>query len=147
MKINHLALENLKDVGWTEGRNVDISSYVEVLVKDGYIVPEKCKDFLREFGGLSGKMNKYAGRGWVTLFHFDPIVAIGNVYRDRFSEYEDFVGETITLVGESDNNHIALGVSDSGKFLGGFDDDLFIFGENIAEGLNTLFCGGPARIK
>jgi SUKH-3 immunity protein len=147
MKINYLARKNLMDAGWAEGRNIDISSYVDALIKDGYVVPEKCEAFLKEFGGLSGSMNKYASRGWVTLFHFDPIVAIGNVYRDRFSEYEDIFGESITLVGESDNNHLALGISKSGKFLGGFDDDIFIFGESIEDGLNTLFCGNPVKLN
>lgn len=46
------ALAVLREAGWSEDRQIDITPYVEMLEKEGNVVFPVVTDFLRRFGGL-----------------------------------------------------------------------------------------------
>lgn len=49
----------LMDSGWNEERNVDITEFIEAYNKYGYDMPDKVKEVLSAFGGLTLKIPDY----------------------------------------------------------------------------------------
>lgn len=50
--MKYIVKKILTSSGWYEGRNTDISEYMEWYAGEGYVPPDTVKRFLREFGGL-----------------------------------------------------------------------------------------------
>ena len=125
-------------MSWSESRKVDPTPFVVALEKEGYRVFPLALSFIENFGGLCGKKPGYRVNGSWKEVHFDPRRAIQNVYRERVVDYESRVGESLVLVGESDDMHMALLISETGRMLAGYDDELFLLGDDPIEGLNAL---------
>jgi hypothetical protein len=138
MKIEKQALDILQSMSWSESRRIDPAPFVAALEEEGYYVFPLAVSFIENFGGLSGKKPGYRIQESWKEVHFDPCRAIQNIYRERVVEYESRTGESLVTIGESDNMHMTLLISETGRMLAGYDDELFLLGNNPIEGLNAL---------
>jgi hypothetical protein len=138
MKMDEDAVEILRSMSWSESRRVDPAPFIVALEQEGYRVFSSAVSFIENFGRLSGKKPGYRIHESSKDVHFDPRRAVRNIYRERVIEYESRVGESLVVVGESDNMHMTLLISESGRLLAGCDDELFLLGNDTIEGLNAL---------
>lgn len=129
----------LSDLGWCPNRHVDPSLYLSSLSGDGYEQFPQISEFLANFGGLDGLMPTFRKEGEYERIHFNPTEAVGNVYREKVSTYESRVGEQLAVVGEAYNGHLSLLLSSNGRLFGAYDDYLCLLGNNVIEGIATLF--------
>ncbi len=140
MGLNVRSIKALTAISWSEDRRVDPSFWLDFLEKEeGYAIFEAAENFLRRFGGLEGTVP--ASLSSVEKVHFNPIKAAETIYRDRVITYEERVKERLVIVGESNNSHLTLMISESGRLFAGCDDYLFLLGDDELEGLNKLFSG------
>lgn len=140
MGLNVRSIKALTTMSWSEDRRVDPSSWLDFLEKEeGYAIFEAAENFLRRFGGLEGTAPESLSS--VEKVHFNPIKAAETIYRDRVIAYEERAKERLVIVGESNNSHLTLMISESGRLFAGYDDYLFLLGDDELEGLNKLFSG------
>ncbi|KAJ6089469.1 SUKH-3 immunity protein [Penicillium canescens] len=102
----------LRNAGWIPGRKVDIGEMRRRLEESGFIVNEAAEHFLSEFGGLVFDISGSGISRARERFILDPLLAIGE--DDRFAEWSETVGETLTPIGELDYRFF-LGISESGE--------------------------------
>lgn len=138
MEINDEAKKILHSMSWSDRRHNDPSIYAEALKEEGYDVFPEALSFFSRFGGLEGKKPASRVPNAYESIHFNPIKAASTIYRERVSAYEQRVNERLVVVGESNNRHFVILISESGRMFSAFDDDLFLLGENQSDGLNTL---------
>lgn len=139
MRIDKQAFDILQSMSWSEARRIDPAPFIAALEEEGYRVFPAAVSFIERFGGLSGKKPGYRIHDSWKEIHFDPRRTIQNIYRERVVEYECRIGEPLVAVGESDNMHMTLLISETGRMLAGYDDELFLLGNDPIEGLNALF--------
>jgi hypothetical protein len=139
MKFEKPTSDFLRQMHWSEDRTIDTHSYLRRLSEDGYTSTPPIETFLESFGGLEGMMPAHVENAILERIHFDPVEAIGNVYRERVATYEERVGEPLVVVGEAYNSHLTLMLSATGRMYGGYDNFLCLLGNNAAEALVALF--------
>jgi len=139
MHVNLATKKLLTSLGWSEDRYSDATPYLKVLASDGYPDFFAARSFLENFGGLRGVVPAFKAAGKFDSIHFDPALAIENVYRERVEEYEKRIHEDLVVVGEAYNAHLTLLLSRSGRFFGASDDYLCWIGDNAAEAMNNIF--------
>lgn len=138
MSLSVRSINALTAISWSEDRCVDPSSWLDFLEKEeGYAIFEAAENFLRRFGDLEGTVPESLSS--VEKVHFNPIKAAETIYRERVITYEERVKERLVIVGESNNSHLTLMISESGRLFAGHDDYLFLLGDDELEGLNKLF--------
>jgi len=138
MQLSQLTRNILENAGWSPLRKIDIKSYEEALLADGYQINDSVRNFLSEFGGLEINHPAYRVQGEEDKSHFDPIRAIGGIYHETVEEYEKRVGENLVVIGEGYNGHLVFLISESGKVFGAYDDYLTLLGNNIIEALEAI---------
>lgn len=139
MKISKKVIESLEKSSWDSYRNIDITVYEEALKSEGYKLNEKIIKFLKQFGGMEIIVPAFRRPSDIDKIYFDPIKAINGIYRGNVIDYEERVGESMVVVGETYNEQLVILMTESGKFYVAFDDFLAKLGENIYEALDT-FC-------
>lgn len=130
----------LMNAGWIPGRQVDISELRRRLEEFGFIVNEAAEHFLSEFGGLVFNISGSGVSRARERFVLDPLLAIGE--DDRFAEWSETVGETLTPIGELDSRYF-LGMSESGEIYS-IETWLGSFGLG-KQALENLILGVAAR--
>ncbi|WP_137940525.1 SUKH-3 domain-containing protein [Chitinivorax sp. B] len=138
MKYSVIIENSLISTGWFPGRRVDVEGVIGKLKNEGYPAGSAVKVFLEEFGGLSGMHKGYRGDDWEE-FHFDPIIAMEGIFRERVIDYELRFGDGLTPIGEAYNQHLVLLISEKGAMLGAYDDYLCVLGESVEIGFQALF--------
>ena len=153
MEITGRALSFLKKYGWSADRNVDISEYVNLLEKNGYIVFDCVKEFLRNFGGLYlmpseswsdvyKKENKdAAGYDLRSCYvHFD-VLAVPESHSDSScnKRYEARIWEKLVPIGETEIGYISLMMSETGRVFGVYEAYMGLYGNNYVEALETIY--------
>ena len=161
MEITGRALHFLRKYGWSEERNVDISEYVNLLEKNGYVVFDCVKEFLRNFGGLYlmpstnwsevyKKENK-DGAGYdlrACYVHFDVLV-VPEAHSDSScnKRYEARIGEKLVPIGQTEKGYISLMMSETGRVFGVYEAYMGLYGNNYVEALETIYWDrGPKEI-
>ena len=140
MKISGPAYKYLTTMGWSESRRVDSTQAISALEDDGYRLFPAAHEFLASLSGLEGDMPSFRSGGTERI-HFKPDSAILNIYRERVETYEQRVGESLVVIGEANNGHMVLLLSETGRMFGGNDDFLCELGSSMADGLRSLFEG------
>ncbi|WAS94882.1 SUKH-3 domain-containing protein [Nannocystis punicea] len=106
----------LRAAGWREGRDVGekISTWESLLKEsDNFELFTAARRALREFGDLSVRRTGPGRDRARSSFHLDPSLAAGE--GDRFEGYEQTLGERLFPLGEVDDGHAYLVISESGK--------------------------------
>lgn len=112
----------LAAAGWFEGRRVDVSEHVRLLIQEGYSPGEAVREFISEFEGLHLKCGE-------SELEFSTEKAVATTYRETVSRYEDRVQRTLTVVGVASGSHLVVMIDDSRRLWFGYDDFL-----SVAEG-------------
>lgn len=139
MKISNKVMEVLENSGWDSSRNIDTLIYEKALKSEGYKIYEPVLKFLKQFGGMEIIIPAFRRPDAIDKVYIDPIRAINGIYRGNVIEYEERVGESMAVIGETYNEQLVLLISESGKFYVAFDDFLAKLGDNVYEALDT-FC-------
>ncbi|GAB4024509.1 SUKH-3 domain-containing protein [Spirosoma gilvum] len=123
----------LADLGWTKGRNVDISKIKEHLSQTHYPLFNEVESFLEEFAFLKSSDGQTVS--------FDVINAEESV--DPLwiqDDYSKRIGtDNLCIIGQALNSHLALFMDDKGRIYGGYDDFLCLVGSSRYEALEKLY--------
>lgn len=139
--MDNKTIEILKNGGWTEKREIDLSSYKLAIENGGYIFTETLNEFLKSFGGLTVKHPHHQVPDVEDHFVIDPILGISETFKETVDEYEIRVGEKLTIIGLAFRGHMVLMMSVSGKIFAGFDETLIKLGDTPQDGLDALCLG------
>ncbi len=133
--IDEYVLDVLKKSGWNNERKQDISYWVRVLTKEGYIINDYAQSVLRELGDLQIRNASDKNHLGVTL-HFNPVNAASGEY-DRMDIFIEASGEEIFPIGECYDWVIYVGASKR-VYLGDWMS-LSIAGDTIEDFFNNIF--------
>ncbi len=89
---------------------------------DEYPINEQLCHFFQRFGGLTVTHPHYRSSGAVDYFMIDPIVGIRGTFKETVEEYENRIGEHLTLVGLAFRGHMVLLISNTVSMFAGFDE-------------------------
>ncbi|CAM2876862.1 SUKH-3 immunity protein [Hathewaya histolytica] len=78
--------------------------------------------------------------------YIDPIRGVNGIYRGNVLDYEERIGKSVVVIGETQNEQLVLLMSENGEFYVAFDDYLAKLGNNIYEVLDT-FCESKQPIE
>lgn len=133
--LDNYVLNILKNSGWQEGRNRDISSWVKILSEEGYSVNDYAKSVLKELGDLQIRTAGDKSHLGVSL-QFNPINAASGEY-DRMETFHKASKEELFPVGELFDWIVFVGSSKK-VYLGDWKS-LSIAGNSMEEFLNHIF--------
>jgi hypothetical protein len=136
----------LRAAGWREGRDVGekLSTWESLLQEsDKFELFAEARRALREFGELSVCRTGPGREGARSSFHLDPSLTAGEA--DRFEEYEQTLGEKLFPLGEVDEGHAYLVMSESGKtYL--LMDFLIYLAPTFEEAMEALIEGRRGKV-
>lgn len=133
--LDEYVLKVLKKSGWSDDRKQDITSCVEILSEEGYIINDYAESVLKELGGLQIRTSGNENHLGVTL-HFNPVVAASGEY-DRMEIFNAASNEELFPIGECYD--WVIYVSGSKKIYLGDWMSLSIAGNSIEEFFNNIF--------
>lgn len=133
--LDEYVLKVLKKSGWSDDRKQDISSWVEILSEEGYIINDYAESVLKELGGLQIRTTSNEKHLGVTL-HFNPVNAVSGEY-DRMEIFNAASNEELFPIGECYD--WVIYVSESKKIYLGDWMSLSIAGDTIEEFFNNIF--------
>ena len=144
--LTELAIQRLKEAGWTPGREVDISKIEEAYAKAGMVIPEPLRAFFKEFGflGISYDIQHIE----MESHYFSPLFDFYNYEREDFEHLFEVAYEiygTVYPVGSACRGNMTIYYHDDGCFylyMGG--GPLIRCGHSVESFLNGLF-GGEAQ--
>lgn len=133
--LDEYVLKVLKKSGWSDDRKQDITSWVEILSEEGYIINNYAESVLKELGGLQIRTSSNEYHLGVTL-HFNPVNAASGEY-DRMEIFNAASNEELFPIGECYD--WVIYVSESKKIYLGDWMSLSIAGDSIEEFFNNIF--------
>lgn len=133
--LDEYVLNILKKSGWSDDREQDITSWIQILSEEGYIVNDYAQSVLKELGNLQIRTSSDKKHLGVTL-HFNPVNAASGEY-DRMEIFNAASNEELFPVGECYDWVIYVGASKK-VYLGDWMS-LSIAGDTIEDFLNNIF--------
>ena len=133
--LDKYVLNVLKNHGWSEGRKRDITYWIRVLSKEGYIVNDYAQSVLEELGDIQMNTRGDQRHSGVQL-HFNPVNAASGEY-DRMEIFNAAAKEELFPIGEY--LYLTVYVGASKKVYLGDQMDLSIAGNSIEDFLNRIF--------
>jgi hypothetical protein len=128
--------------GWQEGRKVDTTGYEQVLIEEGFEIPNCAITLLQEFGGLRIVHPHAKVPRETDDFIFEAVKATFMSRADWVKEnYSRRVGKKLCSIGEASDAHMILAMSSDGEVFGGFDDFLCYVGSSGDDAIEA-FCSG-----
>lgn len=132
--------------GWQEGRKVDITRYKQVLIEEGFEIPNCVITLLQEFGGLRivHPHAKVPGKTDDFIFEIDKATCyhLGGLVKGNYSHR---IGKKLCIIGEACDAHMLLVMSDDGEVFAGFDDFLCYVGASGDDAIESLCSGRNLR--
>ncbi|MCM3700719.1 SUKH-3 domain-containing protein [Paenibacillus macerans] len=134
----------LQENGWSEGRIVDITPYLDSFQKDNIQPSPYALDILREFGNIEIRIKEsgLSGLDEFTELVIDP--RRGAVMSDEIQEFEEVIGEQLTPVGFFPRSDLDIFVSQSGEFyFAGTTEFMYItrLGRDFISAVECYFSG------
>ncbi|WHX31874.1 SUKH-3 domain-containing protein [Brevibacillus agri] len=131
----------LQKAGWFNGREVDISQYLDFLKDEEYYVFKGATDFLKEYGGLIIQFENPKRLDSYLTLNINPIDAASSIFREVSKRYERYCNESFVIVGEIPLMEMTWYISSSGTFYGGNDDFLIRLGDDFCQALHNIVSG------
>lgn len=131
-------LDLLKVSGWSEGRKIDISTWLELLMKEGYTPFPLAAQILSEFGDLRIDPRAHQTTAFLKgeCIDFNVIIAASGEY-DRISAWQNHLQATLFPLGEV--GFLLFFVSDKGDFyLGERPGDLWYVASSVEQALRVI---------
>ncbi|HEY5397174.1 MAG TPA: SUKH-3 domain-containing protein [Trebonia sp.] len=105
----------LREAGWTPGRRVDTSRWIDVIEAAGIAAHDAARRFLAEFGGLSIDISGSGVTRAREPFELDPLLCVGE--EGRFTEWGEEIGRSIFPIGVHDRGRFFLGIDGESGIL------------------------------
>lgn len=135
IKINPYVLNLLKEQGWHSEREYNISYWIELLSKEGYVCFDYAEKLLRNLGGI--KINHGGDQTHCSAtFDFDPVAAASGEF-DRLYDFEIAANERLYPIGNM--LYTIVYVSKSKKIYCGDWKTFCLMGDSIEDYLNNMF--------
>lgn len=136
---NSELISALKGEGWTPGREVDVTYWVEYLELEGYQIHPLARDVLESFGGLSFSPLSREGPNFKNgePLTIDPMVC-GSGHRYMAAEIEDVLGGSFYPIGEWLSYANAF-IGDDGRIVSTGMGWIWGLGDNLTDSLELAF--------
>ena len=134
---SQLALNLLRQSGWSEDRQPEVAPFVATLEACGFEVNPRAREFLSQYGGLRVAFVRANGGEdsfWTTVD--EP----HNVTRDGERRVEEAMGESVCYCGGCRTSPVLLFVGDSGRCAVTVLDELSEY-ESVDDALETILMG------
>ena len=147
----------LKEVGWYEGRKIDISGLVSECEKDGVFLTEPQKRFIEEFGGLKGsrddnfyisdkRTNEYSNGKSVyfidilnyTSENIDEDIGLHCIEDDDITEIIEKYGKHTVCIGEYGYWCDEILLTENGLMIINLEGNIKEYGRTAMEGFNKM---------
>jgi len=138
--------ELLESAGYTKERTIDVTSIVKMYAENGYHYNDKQIDFIRSFGNLEIHYNHPVWNEDMVI-KIDPIEAQKTITMDIVEEYNEFLDDTLLVIGEIERENMTLFLSQKGYFFGGYDDCLINWGNDFEKTLQNISDGNRGELK
>lgn len=120
----------LKESGWEEGRKVNVAEIKQLYLNPEYGWNDLQKNFLAEYAYLEIKYMHPIWKQEVVL-SLNPLNAQNQITYDTIEEYEEFLKESLLVIGEIERENMTLFLSKTGNFYGGYDDCIIKWGADF----------------
>ena len=142
-KVNKHIQRVLKENGWYEGREYDITFWVSELEEEGYRLNEYAKLVLKELGNIY--VREQSTEMYVSAtFDFNPYNSASGEY-DRLDEFELASKDKMFPIGSLQDYIVYAG--ESKKIYLGDWEGLYMAGRSIEEYLENIFKRGYEPVK
>jgi hypothetical protein len=140
MVFSEKSMQILRDGGWTEDRLLPADSFIEKLTKAGYTPHPAALEVLQQFGGLEFSHEDLEGYRWRFHFDIDRTISICDI--EDIEDYGNCIGTILCPVGEFDNGHFLVAVSEDGRVFSYFNPFICLDGVNYIEAIER-YCMRP----
>ncbi len=105
----------------------------------GFPLFPAARDALARYGGISVRQSGAGEECARETFELIPLLALGE--EEFFREVGSRVGTRLYPLGEAGGGHLFLAISTEGRVFAFMDDDIWLLGESMEEGLEALVSG------
>lgn len=136
----------LKQAGYFEERNVDISAILHMYKECGYYYNDKQKQFIKKYAYIE---IHYIHPIWKQdmLLRLNPIEAQRAITMDVIEEYNEFLQDDLLIIGDIEKENLTLFLSEKGFYFTGYDDCLINWGKNFEIMLSKLISGEKGELQ
>lgn len=137
----------LKQAGYFEEREVDISDILQMYEDCGYRYNSDQESFMKKYAGLEIHYNHPIWEQEDMLLRLKPIEAQRPITMDVVEEYNEFLKDDLLIIGDIERENLTLFLSEKGFYFAGYDDCLINFGNNFETMLNMLISGERGNLQ
>ena len=141
-KVNFL----LEQAGYFEERNVDVSAILRMYEECNYHYDVKQKQFIEKYAYLE---IHYIHPIWKQdmILRLNPIEAQNTITMDVIEEYNEFLQDSLLIIGDIEKENMTLFLSEKGFYYTGYDDCIINWGNNFQILLNMLISGEKGDLQ
>jgi hypothetical protein len=129
----------LIESNWFLGRKIDINEMEKFLENEGYIVFDRAKEFLGQFGLLKITFNHPYSAKHKSVIKIDTRFI--PVYKSVVDAYNRYYKKSMVPVAHYQLNSMVIYIAEDGMFYGGFDESIIELGGSFEEALYNLVHG------
>ncbi|MCM1500965.1 MAG: SUKH-3 domain-containing protein [Clostridium sp.] len=131
----------LKEAGYYNGREVDITEILEMYMEHGYIYTDKQIEFLKAYAYLKIEYIHPIWKDEKVFMDIDPIKAQKPIDISWIQKYNAYLDDELLIIGEIKAEEMTLYLSKKGYFFGCFDDCIINWGDDFEKMLFFLVRG------
>ena len=126
--------EILEELGWYINRKVDLKDVRKHILAKGYSWSNIIELFLIQFAFLEH-----------SKVHFNVFKAENDIDPSWIQKvYSNKIGKTeFCVIGQAYNNHMTLFMDTSGEIYGGFDESLYLIGNDYISAIENIYFDKP----
>lgn len=136
----------LEQAGYFEDRNVDVSAILRMYEECNYHYDVKQKQFIEKYAYLE---IHYIHPIWKQdmILRLNPIEAQNTITMDVIEEYNEFLQDSLLIIGDIEKENMTLFLSEKGFYYTGYDDCIINWGNNFQILLNKLISGEKGELQ
>jgi hypothetical protein len=120
----------LRESGWEVGRKANLEEIKRLYFDPEYEWNEIQNKFLTEYAYLEIKYMHPIWKQEVVL-SLNPLNAQDQITYDIINEYEEFLEESLLIIGEIERENMTLLLAKTGNFYGAYDDCIIKWGTDF----------------
>ncbi|MBE5975511.1 SUKH-3 domain-containing protein [Lacrimispora xylanisolvens] len=130
----------LRESGWEVGRKANLERIKRLYFDSEYVWNDIQNIFLKEYAYLE---IKYMSPIWKqeVILSLNPLNAQDQITYDIIEDYEEFLEESLLIIGEIERENMTLLLSKTGNFYGAYDDCIIEWGTDFKVFIYDLING------
>ena len=130
----------LKEAGYYQGRNVDISQTMDMYSKYGYHINDVQKRIITEYAYL---IVSYMHPFWKQeiIIWFNPVEAQKAITMEVVELYNSYFNDEWAIIGDIEKENMTIFISKDGVYYTAFDDYIIEWGSDILKMIDKLIKG------